>query len=244
MLYCVDAMISADSNRNAKRMNVVLVFGLAGIATAWGAWKILEGLASAAHAGLDARGPGLLLLSGPLLLLGFVAALAFCKGIGWLPVRRSAWRILVAAMLVVSNSLCGLISEFFAVLGASFLMDGLFGNQLFRDHPIAAFLPEMFGLMIAVFASVFVLSLALYVLASNWLMEGWVALMVCGVGAVVVSLVVARTIPGIFVWRVGLDAARSGRFFQVLILLTHTLYSACAGYWLAETPRTCAATAS
>ena len=223
-------MLTADPRRNTNRTRVVLAFGLAGVASGWGSERILEWMTVASRTGPPhAIGRGALLLPGLLLLLGLITALAFCQGIGWLSVRHSGWRCLVAALLVTVNGLCGLAAGLLVVIRAGFAMAAL-GNHYVRGHPIFALVVVFLAAVIGIFSSVLVLSLALYVFAHNWHTGGWVALMLCGVGAAAISCAVL--IPS---WPRG-GVASVDRFFQVLMFLTHTLYSGCAGYWLSQTP--------
>jgi hypothetical protein len=101
--------------------------------------------------------------------------------------------------------------------------------------PIVTPLFVIVGVLNGVLGSVFVLSLALYVLCEAWNINGWVALMICGAGAAFASIAIA---PGFLVVFGGAQVASIGTFYESLIFLTHTLYGCCAGYWLFQSSTT------
>lgn len=211
-------------------MRVALAFGLTGVASGWRSERIFELLAAASRTGTYAAGRAWL-LPDLLFLLGLVVALAFCQGIGWLSVRRSGWRCLVAALLVALNGYCGQLAAFLTGLAMFVAVD----SHLTKAHSVLAALTLIYAYAIGIFVSVFVLSLALYVFANKWNIEAWAALMVCGVGAAAIALVVApdpmRTLT--FSWQGPLE--QSDAFSRIQIFLSQTLYSGCAGYWLSQT---------
>ncbi len=223
--------MTVDSSRNTNRMRVVLAFGLTGVASGWGSERIFELLAAASRTGTYFAGRAWL-LPDLLLLLGLIVALGFCQGIGWLSVRRSGWRCLVAALLVTVNGYCGRLAAILAGLAMFVAVD----NHLTRAHSIFAALTVIYAYVMGIFGSVFVLSLALYVFAHNWRIEGWVALLLCGVGAAAISLAVAPNLMGTLMWSWEGHLADSDTFSRVQIFLSQTLYSGCAGYWLSQTP--------
>jgi len=227
----VGNMLTADPRRNTNRRRVVLAFALGGIASGWGSERILEQLAVSTRTGTYGAGPAWL-LPDLLLLLGLIADLAFCQGIGWLSVRRSVWRCLVAAPLVAANGYCGACAALLAGLAMFVAVD----NPFTRAHPIFAALTVIYAHVIGIFVSVFVLSLALYVFAHSWNIEGWAALLVCGLGAAAISL--AASPDSVRGWSWTGDLASSDMFSRVQIFLSQALYSGCAGYWLSRTPAT------
>lgn len=231
-------MATAIFSRISNRTRVVLTFGLAGVVTGWGSERILEWWTLLPLIGpLPAIERGIPLLPGLLLLLGLVAALAYCQGIGWLSLKRSVWRSLVAVPLVTLNGLWGLLAGILAGFWAGRIVVAALEHKLAGGRPIVSAVFLVFGVVVGILSSVFMLSLALYVFVDRWHRQGMVALLVCAFGATAISFGVVPNFIPIALWGPKGDVATLAldRFLQVLLFLTHALYSGCAGYWLSQT---------
>ena len=213
-------VVPANSSGKANRTFVVVAFGLAGAAFGWGAERISQ---NALH-----HFASTWLFPNLLLLLGLIAGLAFCEALRWLRLQHSACRYLLAALLVPTNGLLGAWAGLLAALGA-WLPLGSLARSGIISHRVSSALFMICLVGADIFASVAVLSLALYALARRWRADAWAALMVCGCVAAGVSFAIAPN----FLLQQGWILP-TGPVSPHFIFLTQTLYTACAGYWLAD----------
>jgi hypothetical protein len=216
----VGDVVRSNFTGNAKRTFVVVAFGLAGAASGWGAERISR---NATY-----HPASRYLFWNLLLLLGFIVALAFCQARGWLRIEHSVWRYLVPALLAPTSGYLGLMAGLSAALGAWLPLSSLARSRIL-SYRMSSALCVICLIGAEIFASVGVLSLALYVLARRWRAEAWAAMMVCGSVAAAISFALGTY----FVPELAGDQA-AGPAPPYFIFLTQTLYAACAGYWLAD----------